>query len=100
MAALQPSVVEHPPGADAPPRPSKAQKRVVQAVVAQHRRELANLTADEIAALAPALTVAQSELRDALLEWVARAPDGSLRFTAQSYRSSLAVVDEIARYCG
>ena len=48
-------------------------------------------------ALLPALIDARNELRKDLTAWLANAPDGDERFTAQQYRRALLALDKAAQ---
>lgn len=89
-----------PPGLHAQPRPTPAARRLVQQVVAEHRQELGAFTQHEVEALKPLLARAKAELGKQLIHWIETAPDGELRWTAQSYRAALAQVNEMARFLG
>ncbi len=86
---MPPSVEEHAPGLDAPAQPSRRQLAEVRALIEHTSTRLAAMPESAMAQLGPVLAQAQREVARDLRRWLARVPNGDLRFTTQQYRALL-----------
>ncbi len=82
-----------PPGALVPATPTSAAIAEVRLVLAQQAAQIDQLDQASMRALLPALIDARNELRRDLTNWLANAPDGDERFTAQQYRRALLALE-------
>lgn len=78
-----------PPGAAAPRRPTRSQRQAVQAVLRQNIVDLAKLDAYEMRALLPVFQQAQQDMSLHLKDWMHRAPNGQLRWSAWKYQGAI-----------
>lgn len=81
------------PGALVPATPTSAAIAEVRLVLAQQAAQIDQLDQASMRALLPALIDARNELRRDLTDWLANAPDGDERFTAQQYRRALLALE-------
>jgi hypothetical protein len=88
------------PGADRPPRPSKAALGQVERVMARSRADLLEMTQVEIDTLLPVLRRAREELKRDLARWLRDVDQGADRFTAQRYRQALLQLEETFEMLG
>lgn len=78
------------PGNFAPAKATAEQLGRTDRMLANMAAEVAELPPTAMRRLFPILHEARQELRADLLKWLANAPDGANRFTAQAYRATLA----------
>jgi SPP1 gp7 family putative phage head morphogenesis protein len=82
-----------PPGLLAPAVPSKAQIDAVERLVWDNVHSVEALEAPALRAVLPVLKEVRDELRRDLARWLATAPNGAERFTAQRLRVALRQVE-------
>ena len=76
-----------PPGQFAPRRPTRAGMALLRDATERSARQVQQVSATAMRALAPVLQQAERETAAGLRVWLASVPDGELRFTAQRYRA-------------
>lgn len=94
MAAARPLPVEiEAPGLFAPAVPSASQLALVEREALRTARDVEQLSAPALRAIAPILQQAQRETALGLRRWLANVHDGDLRYTAQHHRALLVHLD-------